>query len=232
MLRGSAGHLLPEQVHDRGCEDVDAEQAEVVAGPQPRHLQGLLRLAGGRLLDDILDLVKVISEGDSPPADGPVVGEHVLAGRLHGGDGAALRLRLLDDLLRTTLGPAADVEVVADEVEERLVAGEGVGQPEGMAIAAGLFLFEEDEPAGVLAGGLGIGALIARADDQGDLVGAGLDDLLKDDPESLLLGSVAVDQRLQRQSPLVPRSCRDDGSVDVHGHLPEPLVIAEAQGVA
>ncbi len=114
----------------------------------------------------------------------------------------------------------------------RPAADEVAGQPEGVAVAERPLLFEEDEAAGVLAGGVGGGGLVAGADDEGDLIGAGLDDLLEDDLERLLLGPVAVDQRLERQRPLVPGCCGDDGSMDVHGHLPGASVVAAAPGGA
>ena len=89
-----------------------------------------------------------------------------------------------------------------------------------MAVAERLGLRDEVQPRGVPAGGLAVGGLVARGDDDAHLLGAGVDRLLEEDLQRLLLDAVAVDEGLQRQPPLVPAGGGDDGFPHVHCHLP------------
>ncbi len=89
----------------------------------------------------------------------PVLVDQVLAGRLHGGDRAALGRGQVDQLAGASPRFRGDVDVIAQQQQERLVADERPGTPDGVAVALGLGLdgesqplLEVDEPAGLLLG--------------------------------------------------------------------------------
>ena len=111
---------------------------------------------------------------------------------------------------------AADVEVVADQVQEGLAADELAGAVDGVAIAERLGLRDERQAAGVLAGGVGVGGLVARADHDADFLDAGAQHFFDDDGEDGFFHAVAVDQGLQRQGALVAAGGGDDGFADLH----------------
>ena len=80
-------------------------------------------VAGGMIrVIDVAGLETGVSETPANPAaaDGAVVGQHALAGGLDARDGAVVGLRGLHELLGAAPPGPADVQVVADEVEERV----------------------------------------------------------------------------------------------------------------
>ncbi len=59
--------------------------------------------------------------------------------------------------------------MIADQVEEGVVADEVVGAPDGVAVAAAFVLFDEAEPSAGIFGEFGVGAGIAGVDHDTDL---------------------------------------------------------------
>ena len=179
------------------------------------------KLGEGRvgLLDDLVDDVHVGAVVEPLAGQGPVLVDQVLAGRLHGRDRALLGGRQVDQLPRTAPRLARDIEVVAQQQQERLAADEVPGAPDGVAVPVGLGLdgepqpaLELDQPPGLLLGPvdppegrpevLGIVAempaiigLVPRCADDADLLDPALHRLFGDDLEDRLGQAVAVDQR-------------------------------------
>jgi hypothetical protein len=84
------------------------------------------------------------------------------------------RGRLLQDVLDLVqVGPPLDVEVVADEVQERLPEGEGPAQREGVPVPVRRVLGLKVEPGRVLPRSGPVGVLFAGRDDKADLLDAG-----------------------------------------------------------
>lgn len=220
-----AGRLhIGQDVHDRGGEDVDAEEAEVVSGAQAGDDEALLGLGGGGLLDDGFDAVEVLAAGHALAADGAEAGEKGLACGLNGGDRAGLGFGGFDDGSGAALFPATDIEVVADEVQEGVAGGEIAGAEDGIAVAAGFGLGDEAQASRQGACGAGVGGLIAGRDDQTDFFNAGANNLAKDDGEDGFFGAVTVDQGLQRQGALGGGGEGDDGFEDAHIELQDSMI--------
>ena len=90
-----------------------------------------------------------------PPMWCPV-GEHIFARCLDGGDGALLGRCDFDELLRAALaGDITDREMIADEVEKGLIAGEFAGAKQGLPVTARLKLLNEVKLAGQVCRRLG-----------------------------------------------------------------------------
>ena len=118
----------------------------------------------------------------------------------------------------------ADVEVVANQVKERLLADERGGPIEGLSVAAGGRLLDEDQQPGEIAGCLPIGVLAAAADYEADFFNpGGGDDFLQDDLQGRLLRPVNVDETLEGQTILAATSGGNYGFSDVHDRVPGPL---------
>src|SRR5262249_19225936 len=218
--RTRSSDRLVEQIHDGRREDVDAEQTEVIPRPQAGHNQGLLGQAGGWFFDHVLDLIEVGPAGNAAAAGSTVIRQHVLPRGLDGGDGRVFGDGAFDDLGGAAEGAAAEVQVIADEVQEGAAGGELTGEPQRVAVAQRLRLLDEDESTDVGPRCLSVGGLIAGTDDEGDLVVSRFDGLLKDDGQRLFLAAIAVDERLQGQRPLVPRCGGDDCFAKFHDRSP------------
>ena len=91
---------------------------------------------GRRFLQDGVDLVERAGAADEFTADGTVGGEVALARGLHGGHGGVFGVGDRDELAGATGGAVGDVEVITDEVKERLVAHEVAAAENGVAVAA------------------------------------------------------------------------------------------------
>src|SRR5207244_13374284 len=136
------------------------------------HTHRFLGLGRLRLLDDVFHLVQVARPRDAPAAYRAVVGEHALARRLHAGYRALVRLGRLHQL--PGAGPAwkaAEVQVVAHQVQKRVRPNERPGAEEGVPVSPrrrGL-LGEMQAGAGV-ARGVSVGRLVAGVDHDADLV--------------------------------------------------------------
>ena len=145
--------------------------------------------------------------------------DQVLAGRLDGRDGALLGRGQVDQLPGAAAGFGREVEVVAQQEQERLAGHELAGAPDRVAVALGLGLdgeseplLEVDEPPGLLLGPvdplerrpqvgrvvaemIAIDGLVAGRADDADLLDPALERLLGDDLEDRLGQAVAIDER-------------------------------------
>ena len=146
----------------------------------------------------------------------------MLAGRLDRGDRAVLGRGQVDHLPGAPAGLGREIEVVAQQEQERVAGHELAGAPDRVAVALGLGLdrepeplLEVDQPAGLFLGPVdalerrpqvggivaemtAVDRLIARRADDADLLDAALDRLLGDDLEDRLGQPVAIDERQHR----------------------------------
>jgi len=139
---------------------------------------------------------------------------------LHGRNSRIRRFRRLDQLLRAASRFAADVKVVADQVQERLVAGERRRSKQGFPIAAWFGLLDEGEHSRIVAGGLGIRPFAAGTDDHADPFDSGGNDFFDKDLQCRLLDPINVDEPLQQQTILGRTGGRDHGFRDLHRASP------------
>ena len=211
FARFGVGHFMIEQIEHRGSEDMHAEEAEIMSGAQPRDDQLLFGIGGGGFFEDFIDQIKERAAGDAFAADGAVVREHIFAGGLDGGDGAGFGAGDFHELLGAAPFFLAEVEVIADEVEERFTRGKRPGAEEGVSVAERGGLFDELEFALPIAGGGGIAALVAGADDEANLVDAGAAGFFENDAQGRFGGAIAIDQGLDGKFMLVRASGGDDG---------------------
>jgi hypothetical protein len=116
--------------------------------------------------------------------------------------------------------------MVADQVQERLVADEVAGTVQRVAVAAGLVLGGEADPQTRPCGGGGVALVVGGVGDDRHILDPGALCLGQDDRQRGLLGAVAVDDGLQRQRALIRAGGGDDGFLDVHGRrkVAEPRV--------
>lgn len=154
--------------------------------------------------------------GEGLSADGAVVGQEAFVCGLDGGDCAAFAGGDFDEAGSAGAGFAADVEMVADEVEEGVSAREIAGGPDGAGVAGSGGLGDEVEfDRGTLRGG-GAGGFVAGMDNDGDLLHAGLGGFLDEDGEDGAVLAVAVDKVLERKGPLGGAGGGDYGFIDCH----------------
>src|SRR5690349_14504427 len=103
-----------------------------MTGAQAGNQQGLLGLGGGGLFQDALDSIEVRRAVDALPANGAEVGQQVLARGLDVGDGAGMLLRRLDQVLRAAFPSGTEIQMVADQMEERSFADKRPGAVDGV----------------------------------------------------------------------------------------------------
>ena len=106
--------------------------------------------------------------------------------------------------------------MIADQVQEGVLADEIAGAQDGMAVAQGLGLRDEAQAAGMIAGHARVGHFVAGRDDDGDLFDAGAQGLFDDDAKHGFFDAIAIDQGLQRQAPLAGSGGRDHRLTDFH----------------
>ena len=152
----------------------------------------------------------------SPGADGAVKREFAFVRRLHGGNHARFSSGNFHELLRAGLRAARDVEMIADEQQERFSAGETVRALDRVAVAKRRGLLDKLQARGVCAGSGREGLLITGANHHADLLDAGVQDFLDDDGQRGLRLAVMVHERLQRQRALPAPGGSDDGFAEVH----------------
>ena len=220
--RTSSSDQVVEQVEDGRRQHVHAEEAEVMARAQAGDLEPQLGQRRVRLLDDLVDRVDVGPLGEPPAGERAVLVDQVLAGRLDGRDGAVLGGGQVDHLPGAPPGLGGEIEVIAQQQQERIAGHELAGAPDRVAVALGLGLDREpqallqvDEPPGLLLGPvdalegrpqvrgivaemIAIDGLVARRADDADLLDPALERLLGDDLEHGLGQAVAVDERQHR----------------------------------
>jgi hypothetical protein len=97
---------------------VHAEETEVLAGAETGDDEGAFSEGGGGFFDDGIDGIEIGMAGKGLSADSAVIRQETFVGGLDGRDGAAFAGGDLDEAGGAGAGFAADVEVVADEVEK------------------------------------------------------------------------------------------------------------------
>jgi len=152
---------LAEDALDCRSENVHPEEAEIVTGAQPWDVELLLRFSGCGLFEHRFDLIQALRRIHELAADRAVVGQLAFMRGLHGGDGAVFRPGNLHELLGAAFLRGAQVEMVANEEEERIVPAKGGGAVDGVRVAQRGGLFDERESAGVRPRGGPVGDLIA-----------------------------------------------------------------------
>ena len=177
---------------------------------------------GGRgFFKDGIDLVNRPIAADQFAADGSIRRELALARGLHGGDGGVFGDGDVNQLTGATGGTVRDVEVIADEVEKWLFAYEFASAENGVAVAARGGLRDETHARAQRAAGLGVGRLVAWADDHAKFLDPGARGFLEDDLEGGLGFALLVDEGLQRKRALAGVGCGDEGFADGHGREEE-----------
>jgi len=111
----------------------------------------------------------------------------------------------------------ADVEMVSDKVQERLLANKRSSLTEGIAVACWGGLGDQLKTRGCRASGFAKGCLIAGAYHDSNLVGAGGHRLFHDDCQRCFGLPISVDKLLQWQMSVVTTGGRDHRSLDFHG---------------
>ena len=195
---------------------MEAKEAQVVASAETGHDKFLLGLGWGGFLDDGLNLIEQITARNSAAADGSIKRELALVSGLYGRDGTVFRGSGGEKLGRTgRLGPA-EVEVVTDHQEERVVGGEICRAVDSMGIAECLGLFNEAHATGMRPGGCSVGGFVTGANDDGDFLDARRDDFIGKDGKCGPRCSIPVDQSLEREGALGFSGGGDYGFTDFH----------------
>jgi hypothetical protein len=88
--------------------------------------------------------------------------------------------------------------MIADEVQERLVADVVASAPQGVPVAARLMLRDETQHIAMLGNGLRVQLLVAGRDDDADLLDARAEDLPNEDGEDGPANAIAIHERLER----------------------------------
>jgi len=165
--RGEAGAFLGcvrkkagDDAEDSGGEYVHAVEAEVLTTAEPGNDEALFGFSGRGLFENGVDAIEAGFSRHRLAAYGAEVGEEILARDLHGGDGASGGSGGVDEAFGGAAGFRADVDVVADEVKEGLVANEVARTEDGVSVTAGIALGNEGEADGVFDDELGVGFFI------------------------------------------------------------------------
>ena len=211
------GGEFGQEIHDPWGQDMHAKEAEVVTGAEAGDVQVLFGFGGGGLFADLVHLINAAVRARESATDRSVVGEFAFVGGLNRRDGTVFGAGDFDELLGAGFGSVLDVEVVADQEQERLRSREFAAAQHGVAVAARRILGDEVEPAGQIARSQAIGGFIARPDDEADLLDAGPQDFLGENAEGGFFEAVAVHERLERERGLRAAGGGDDGSFDFHG---------------
>ncbi len=109
------------------------------------------------------------------------------------------------------------VEMIADEVKERILLDEIAGAINGVAIAERLRLLSETDGSGAGASGLGVGGFVSGRDDHANFVDLRGERLFHDDAQDGFFDAIAIDEGLQREGALVFASGGDDSLSNSHG---------------
>ena len=210
-----------QKVHDAGSQHVHAEKTKVMAGTQTGHDEFLLGDRGRGFFQDAIHLIQTGAARQPPRAHCAVVRQLAFMGGLHRRDRAGFGGRNFQQLPGAGIFISADVKMVADQEQERLVAGKLTRTGHGVAVTQRRGLLDEMDAIGVRAGGGGKSALVAGADHQADFLDAGLDYFFQQDGEGGFGLAIAVHQRLQRQIPLMAARGGNDSFANFHGRTPE-----------
>ena len=193
-----------------------SEEAEIMSCAQSWDHQALFGQGGGRLLQDLRDLIQRVTATHPTATNRAEVGEFALVCGLHCGNGAALMGRGLHQLSGTADRRGADIDVIADHQEEGFLSRESSPAGHRMAVAPWFGLFDEAELATVDSRRLGVGRLVSRMNDHGDFFDAGREGFLDHHSQGAAGDAVLIHQGLQRQRALVAPGGGDQSLLDVH----------------
>ena len=194
-----------------------AEEAQVVARPQPRHQQLLFGHRRRGFFQHGLDLVERAFAAHEPAADRAIGRQEALVRRLHGGDRRVLGLRHADELAGAADRAVRHMQMVAHQVKKGLSADEFASAQHGVAVTARIALHNEAHPVAQRPAGAGIGGLVARADDHANSSTPASGGFLEDDLQGGLRFALLVNQHLERQRALPGIGRGDEGFADFHG---------------
>jgi hypothetical protein len=121
-----------------------------------------------------------------------------------------------DELPGAGFRSVLDVEMVADEQEERGAFGKITAAENGMAVAPWHVLGDEMQAARQFARAEAIRGFIAGPDHEANLVDPGVQDILGQNAEGGLFDSVAVHEGLEGERGLSAAGGSDDGFLDFH----------------
>jgi hypothetical protein len=167
-----------------------------MSGAEAGDYQALFGFSGGGFLDDGVDAVEVRAAGEALTAGRAVMRQEIFTGGLYSGDGAGMGFGDLNQLLGAAFCGAANIKVVADQMEEGVVAYEIARAEDGVPIAEGLGLGNEAEASGVVARDARVRRFVAGADYDGDLFDAGAQGFFDDDAEDWFFNAIAIDEGL------------------------------------
>lgn len=207
-----------EEGEHGGREHVHAEETEVVAEAEAGDDAGLLRDGGRGFLDHALDLVEIAATGDERARDGAVVAKLALGRGLHGGERAALGAGEVEQLTCATRLAAADVEVVADLEEKRIGPDEFASAEHGVAVAERGGLLDERYALAVGREHGLVGGTVGGADDDADLLDAGVEHLVNLDDDDGLPVAAMVGEVLEGQTAFVGAGGGDEGVFNGGAH--------------
>jgi hypothetical protein len=135
---------------------------------------------------------------------------------LHCGNGAGLRLRDGDELLRAAFVPSAQVKMVAHEVQKRRVPDEGPAAQKRVPVPAQRLLFDKLHPHRRILQRARVTFAVARRDDDGGFIDTRARNFLDNDTDGRLLRPIRIDEGLQRQPILIPPRGGYDRFRDFH----------------
>lgn len=209
-------HFVEETMH-RGSQDVHAEKAEVIAGAQAGDIDLLFGFRGGWFFQHGIHQVKSVGGVHELAADCAVVGKLTFVRALNRRDRAFFGPGAFDKLLCAAFAGVAEVKVIANEQEKRILSAKRRRATECVRVAERFLLFDEREIGGVGACCDPEGGFIAGSDDDGDLFDPCAQDLLYNNGESGFVDAVAVNEALQGKGSLTFASSGDHGFLDIHG---------------
>jgi len=216
------GKEVGEDLEDGGGEHVHAVKAEVLAASESGNDEALFGFSGSGFLENRIDAIEAGFTCNGLAADGAEVWKEILARDLNGGDGAAGGCGGVDEALCGAAGFRADVDVIADEVEEWLVADEIARAGYGIGVATGGTLRDEGEANGIFADEFGVRLFIAGRNDDADVVDASAGGFVYDQAEDGALDALLVDEQLHGQGALT-RPCRCDHCLaNLHSEVSPP----------
>lgn len=207
---------LGEQMHHRRRQDMHPKKAQIVARPQAGYNQLLLRFCRRGFFQNGAYFKQAPAPGHQPTADRTIIGKLAFVGGLDGGHGAVFGGGDFHQLPGASTLMAADVKMIADQEQERIIGRELPGAMDRLTKAAGSGLLYELQLPSMLPRSRGEGLLIPWMHHDADSLHAAVQDLLDDDLKGRFGNAIPVNQGLQRERALVFAGSGDDSFVDSH----------------
>ena len=212
----AVGGEFGEEFHHFRGEDVHSEKTEVMTRPQSGDIQMLFGLGGGGFFADLVDQIYAALGPGESSTDGTIIGEFAFVSGLDGGDRAVFGGGDLDKLSGAGFRSVLDIEMVADEQEERGTFGEIAAAQDGMTVPPRRILGDEMQAARQFARAEAIRGFVTGPDHEANLVDPGVQDILSQNAEGGLFDSVAVHESLERERGLSAAGGGNDGFLDFH----------------